>query len=41
VALNDFFANRQSNAGSGVFLSRQKDIEIESGTEMLVGIIGQ
>jgi len=30
-----------SSTASGVFLSRQKDIEIESGTEMLVGIIGQ
>ncbi|MDR3752289.1 MAG: hypothetical protein P4K93_02955 [Terracidiphilus sp.] len=30
-----------SSTASGVFLSRQKDIEIESGTEMHLGIIGQ
>jgi hypothetical protein len=30
-----------SSTASGVFLSRQKDIEIASGTEMQLGIIGQ
>jgi hypothetical protein len=30
-----------SSTASGVFLSRQKDIEIESGTEIQLGIIGQ
>jgi hypothetical protein len=30
-----------SSTASGVFLSRQKDIEIESGTEMQLGIINQ
>ena len=30
-----------SSTASGVFLSRQKDIELESGTEIQVGIISQ